>query len=215
MSLPNVLIVGFVTLPLVVASILSMVLILERIWFWNRLSRRQSPLVKVILNEYSQNPQRSIARLKQNQDLPVARVFLVALSIPDATPEEFNIALESAAQGEMPLLCRFQTVFNTIVAVAPLLGLLGTILGLIQALSSFEVSNSTLSRDISGVTAGINEALISTAAGLVVAIFTLTFANLFQGAYNKQRAFLREVGGHLELVYRHQYRYTSPRYRSS
>jgi MotA/TolQ/ExbB proton channel family len=56
-----------------------------------------------------------------------------------------------------------------------------------------------------GVTSGISEALVSTAMGLVVAIFTLLFANMFRGFYLQQIAFIQEAGGQLELLYRHRY----------
>ncbi len=53
-----------------------------------------------------------------------------------------------------------------------------------------------------GVTLGVGEALVSTAAGLVVAIVALAFANLFQGLYRRQRAFIQEAGGRLEILHR-------------
>jgi biopolymer transport protein ExbB len=55
------------------------------------------------------------------------------------------------------------------------------------------------------VTSGISEALVSTAAGLVVAIFTLLFANAFRGFYLRQIALIQEYGGQLELLYRRRY----------
>jgi biopolymer transport protein ExbB len=54
----------------------------------------------------------------------------------------------------------------------------------------------------SGVTTGVGEALTSTAAGLVVALVALLFANLFQGLYRRQRAFIQAAGGKLEIIHR-------------
>ncbi|HEY9881421.1 MAG TPA: MotA/TolQ/ExbB proton channel family protein, partial [Leptolyngbyaceae cyanobacterium] len=154
--------------------------------------------------------QTALSQLKQHSHLPIARICLAALTLGEATPEEFTLALESAAQAELPLLKRFQTVFETITGVAPLLGLLGTVLGLIRALSSLRLG-SAIAPGTEGVTFGIGEALISTAAGLVIAIVTLLFANLFQGLYRRQRAFIQEVGGKLEILYRRQTRQGFPR----
>lgn len=56
-----------------------------------------------------------------------------------------------------------------------------------------------------GITSGISEALVSTASGLVVAIFTLLFANTFCGLYQRQIACIQEYGGQLELLYRRRY----------
>lgn len=194
---------SFVALPLLLASLISTTLIFERLWFWNRMSRRQKPLVRAVLENYSHNPQVALLKLKQSSDLPIARIFLAAIQLPEATPEEFRLALESATQGELPIFQRFSAVLNTIVSIAPLLGLLGTVLGLIEALAALEGEGSDR---ILNVTAGIDEALVSTAIGLVIAIGTLIFTNLFQGLYRRQKAFIEESGGQLELLYRRQYR---------
>lgn len=194
---------GIVMWPLLLFSILTLALVFERCWFWAKLLRQQRPAIQQVLDTYSQNPQTALAKLKQYSELPIARICLAALTLGDATPDEFRLALESAAQAELPLLKRFQTVFETVVGVAPLLGLLGTVLGLIQALSSLRLGDA-IAPGTQGVTFGIGEALVSTASGLVVAIVTLLFANLFQGLYRRQRAFIQEVGGKLEILHRRQ-----------
>ena len=196
---------GVVVWPLLVASILVVTLILERSWFWWQIAQHQEQVINRFLVDYAQQPKAAIQALKQKQFLPMVRIFLAALSLERATPDEFKLALESAAQAEMPLLKRFSTVFETVVGLAPLLGLLGTILGLIRALSSLQIGDVGTAR-ASGVTAGIGEALVSTAIGLVVAMVTLLFANVFQGFYRRQRAAIADYGGRLEIAYRRYYR---------
>jgi biopolymer transport protein ExbB len=195
---------GVVLWPLLAFSILAVALILERLIFWGRVYKRQDRIVRQVLNLYKHNPQAAVALLTQHQDLPIARIFLGALQLERPTPEEFRLALESAAQAELPLLRRFNTVFETIINVSPLLGLLGTVLGLIQSFASLRVGDIG-GTSTTGVTGGISEALVSTAAGLIVAISTLLFANLFRGLYQRQRALIQEYGGHLELLYRRGY----------
>jgi biopolymer transport protein ExbB len=197
---------GIVMWPLLLFSLLTLALVIERSVFWLRISQQQRGLVTSILSTYQDNPQRAIAKLKQYPQIPIARIFLAALSLGDTTPEEFALALESAAQAELPLLKRFQTMLETVVGVAPLLGLLGTVLGLMQVLSSIRLGEGGTAA-ASGVTLGVGEALTSTAAGLVVAIGALLFANLFQGLYRRQRAFIQEAGGKLEILHRRQRRY--------
>ncbi len=196
---------GVVMWPLLLFSVVTLALVMERSWFWLRLSRQQRQLVGDILTLYQQHPERALAKLKQYPHLPLARIFLAALSLGEATPEEFTLALESAAQAELPLLKRFQTLFETVIGVAPLLGLLGTVLGLIQVLSSIRIGEGGMASS-TGVTLGVGEALTSTAAGLIVAIATLLFANLFQGLYRRQRAFLQEAAGKLEILHRRHLR---------
>lgn len=196
---------GIVMWPLLGFSLLATALVFERGLFWLQLYQQQDKFIQQVLDLYSTQPQSAIARLRQQTQFPIARIFLTALTLDQGTPEDFRLALESAAQGELPLLKRFNTVFETIVGVAPLLGLLGTILGLMESFSSLRVGEA-VGESSGAVTAGIGTALISTAAGLVVAITTLLFTNLFLGLYRRQRAAIESYSGRLELLYRQYYR---------
>ncbi len=195
---------GVVMYPLLGLSILAMALILERILFWSQIVKRQDKVVRDVLGLYRRNSKAALQKLEQNVNLPIARIFLAALELEQATPEEFRLALESAAQAELPLLKRFNTVFDTIISVSPLLGLLGTVLGLMTSFSSLQVGNVTGTSSVN-VTAGISEALVATASGLVVAISTLLFANSFRGLYLRQTALIQEYGGQLELIHRRRH----------
>jgi biopolymer transport protein ExbB len=194
-----------VMLPLLGFSILAIALILERLLFWMQINGRQDRVVKEVINLYRHNNVVStLDKLRQNSDLPTPRIFLAALELENATPEDFRLALESSAQAEIPLLKRFQTVFDTIISLAPLLGLLGTVLGLIDSFASLNLGDVGGTKT-AGVTGGISAALYSTAFGLAVAIFTLFFANTFRGLHQRQLAFIQEHGGQLELLYRRHY----------
>ena len=196
---------GVVMIPLLGFSVLALALIVERMRFWLKINNRQTKVVRDVLNLYRRNNVvGAIDGLRKNADLPIARMFLTALELEEPTPEEFRLALESEAQAEIPLLKRFQTIFDTISSLAPLLGLLGTVLGLIGSFASLDLGDVGGSQT-ANVTGGISEALVSTAAGLVVAIFTLLFANTFRGMYQRQMALIQEYGGELELLYRRNY----------
>ncbi|HYX14046.1 MAG TPA: MotA/TolQ/ExbB proton channel family protein [Nostoc sp.] len=196
---------GVVMWPLLAFSVLGVALIFERIRFWVRINKRQSRVVRDVLNLYRlDNVVGAMDKLQKNADLPLARIFLAALELEEPNPEEFRLALESEAQAEIPVLKRFQNMFDTIISLAPLLGLLGTVLGLITSFASLNLGDVGGSRTAS-VTAGISEALVSTAAGLIVAIFILMFSNTFRGLYQRQIALIQEYGGQLELLYRRRY----------
>jgi biopolymer transport protein ExbB len=196
---------GVVMYPLLAFSVVAIALIIERVNFWYRINTRQSKVVREVLNLYRlENVVSALDKLQNNVDLPIARVFLSALELEEATPEEFRLALESEAQAEIPILKRFNNIFETIISLAPLLGLLGTVLGLIASFESIDLSN-VAGASATRVTGGISQALVSTASGLVVAIFVLMFANTFRGFYQRQIAFLQEYGGQLELLYRRRY----------
>lgn len=192
---------GIVMFPLLVFSVVSIGLIVERIWFWTKISRRQNIVIHQVLKLYRHNNVvGALEKLQQNLDLPMARIFLSALQLENPTPEQFRLALDGEAQAEIPLLKRFNTIFETIIGLSPLLGLLGTVLGLITSFASLNIGDVGGTKTAS-VTAGISEALVSTASGLVVAIFTLLFANTFRGMYIRQIARIQEYGAQLELLY--------------
>jgi len=194
---------GIVMGPLLVFSLVAIALIIERLIFWCRLNRRQRQVMQDILRIYRQEPVDVYAKLRQNVNLPIARIFMEALEIEGASPKQFHLALASAMQAELPHLRRFNTVFATIISVAPLLGLLGTILGLITSFDALQLGDVGANANL--VTGGIGEALVSTAAGLVVAIGTLLFANLFRGLYKRQIALIQEYGGQFEILYETHY----------
>ncbi|MTJ09519.1 MULTISPECIES: MotA/TolQ/ExbB proton channel family protein [unclassified Anabaena] len=196
---------GVVMWPLLFFSVLAIALIIERIIFWAKITNRQNRIIQSVLKLYRQGDVVStLTALHNNIDLPMSRIFLAALELEEPNPEEFRLALESEAQAEIPLLKRFQNIFDTIIGLAPLLGLLGTVLGLITSFASLNIGDVGATK-ATGVTSGISEALVSTATGLVVAIITLFFANSFRGMYLRQIAWIQEYGGQLELLYRRHY----------
>jgi biopolymer transport protein ExbB len=196
---------GIVAIPLLAFSIVAIALIVERIVFWYRINRRQEKAIKEALALYREDPALAIGKLERNVDLPMARIFLEALSLEDAEPDELALAIDGATQAEVPNLKRFNSVFDTIVTLSPLLGLLGTVLGLIQAFSALNLGDIGGTKTV-GVTTGISEALTSTAFGLVVAVVTLFFANTFRGFYLRQLAMIQEHSAELELLHRRRYK---------
>ncbi|MEK0180136.1 MotA/TolQ/ExbB proton channel family protein [Microcoleus anatoxicus] len=201
---------GIVMVPLLGFSLLAATLILERLFFWWQILRRQDAIIRQFLNSYSRFPKSEVVKknlipcLQKNADLPVSRIFLAALQLNQPSVEDFSLALETTAHAELASLKRFHTVFETIISLAPLLGLLGTVLGLINSFAALKIGEVG-GGSTAGVTGGISEALVSTATGLIVAIFTLFFANLFRGFYQQQRALFLEYGGQLELLYRQRF----------
>ena len=108
------------------------------------------------------------------------------------------------AEDELALMRRGDKVLEAVIALSPLLGLLGTVLGLINSLGSIQISDLTTS-PTTGVTQGIGESLISTAAGLVVAIVSLAFYRVFQALWFNQVRLFRRIGNELELIYRQRW----------
>jgi biopolymer transport protein ExbB len=176
---------GITIIPLMVCSFLVIALAIERSIFWSQDRKNQKRVVRTALQIYQEDPAQSEEFLQQHGDLAIARIYLEALSIPNATPNEFALALDARTQSELPNLRRFNIVFEVIVGLAPLLGLLGTVTGLITSFGSLTLGDIGGSKSLN-VTGGISEALISTAVGLIVAVMALIAATIFRSLYAQQ-----------------------------
>jgi biopolymer transport protein ExbB len=201
---------GVVMIPLLLFSIVAIALIIERTRYWTRIIKRQPKVMQRTLMQYQENEvEAAIATLKKNLDLPAARILLSALALDRPTPDQFRLAMQAEAQAEVPGMKRFTSVFDTIVGLAPLFGLLGTVTGLIVSFSSLNLGNMGGSQT-AGVTGGISEALVSTASGLVVAIFNLFAVNTFRSFFTRQTALIQEYANRFELIYSRRYEDRSP-----
>lgn len=194
---------GITMYPLLALSILAVGTIIERSWFWSRVLLQEKETVRRILDTASQNWQVAREVAEDTKKLPIGRFFLAALQLVDPEPEMLRLALESAAEEEISTMRRGDKILEAIIALAPLLGLLGTVLGLSSALLSIKVTELG-SGATDGVILGIGNGLISTAAGLIVAITSLVFYRLFQAFLFGQVRVFRRAGSALELIYRQE-----------
>ncbi|MDY6900842.1 MAG: MotA/TolQ/ExbB proton channel family protein [Cyanobacteriota bacterium] len=193
--------IGPVVWPLLFFSVLSLSVIFERIWFWLRILTQERKIVDRVLDAARDDWSLATEIAERADRQPIGRFLYAPLSLPRRDPETFRLALESTAENELALMRRGEKVLELVITVAPLLGLFGTVWGLIQSLESIKISD--LGTEASaGVTTGIGESLYSTAAGLVVAIFTLIFYRWFQGLLVNQVKIFRQSGNEMELLYR-------------
>jgi biopolymer transport protein ExbB len=111
------------------------------------------------------------------------------------------MAMEAAAQREIPVLKSRLGALDTIITLAPLLGLLGTVVGMI---GSFDIMSETGMRQPHAVTGGVAEALIATATGLLIAILTLIPYNYFSSRVEKEMDAMEHFSSSLELLLHEQ-----------
>lgn len=165
--------------PLLALSLVSVTLCLERAFFWLRHSagstRRYLPAVIVALRDGDEPAARAALRGRSTVFADLVRTML-DLGRSEASAVE-------AVEEVRPRLERFMPTLSTIITAAPLLGILGTVTGII---SSFELlSEDRLVSDPKEVSGGIAEALITTAAGLVVALITLFPYAIYRAAIDR------------------------------
>jgi biopolymer transport protein ExbB len=192
--------------PLLFISITSLACIFERFAYWNEAFVNNGKKLILTVEKYSSKC--SVDYIKQNQisSIPLETVLLDALKIIDQSHVndkkniDIKLALEISIQSVQSEFGKFSNLFSTIITVSPLLGLLGTVLGLINSFSFIKLGESGVNAQ--EVTGGISEALISTATGLIIAIITLIFANYFNSLWRKQNSILNQYCGRFEMLYR-------------
>lgn len=192
---------GPAMLPLLVLSILALSVIIERLWFWFRILNQEREIVNRVLDAARDNWGAATQLAKRATDQPIGRFLYAPLRLSRPDPELFRLALEATAEDELAAMRQGEKILEAVIALAPLLGLLGTVLGLIRSLRNIRLGDLGTA-SAAGVTLGIGESLISTAAGLIVAIVSLAFYRLFQAFVVNQVKVFRRAGSDLELLYR-------------
>lgn len=193
---------GIAMWPLLFLSILALGTIIERIWFWSRILTREREVSGRVL-EAARREWNAAKEISQRAGmLPMGRFLYSALKLDQPDPEVFRLALETSANEELTIMSKGDKVLEAVIALAPLLGLLGTVLGLINSLGSIQLTDLGSGNATTRTSLGISEALISTAAGLIIAILSLAFYRLFQGFVFGQAKVFRQAGSELELLYR-------------
>jgi biopolymer transport protein ExbB len=192
---------GISMYPLLFLSVLSIATILERLWFWSRVVFQEKKIFNQIMEAAERNWDLVGKIAQEHINHPLGNFVYSPFRLSNPDPDMFHIALESAAEEQVARMRKGDKVLEAIIALSPLLGLFGTVWGLIQALSSIKISDLGTA-DSSGVTLGIGESLISTATGLLVAIISLSFYRMFQAFWSNQIRILRRTGSRLEVMYR-------------
>ena len=168
---------GIMMYPLILASIILIAIIIERFITLRRASKDGEALLEQVRETYKGSE--SIAKtteLCRNFGGPVGRMFARGVKNAKRDADAIEMAMEQEASNELPALELYLPILKTIVNIAPLLGLLGTIAGMI---SSFRAASKTGLSNPTQVLGGISEALISTATGITLAIIGFIFFNYF------------------------------------
>ena len=187
---------GILVWPLLMLSFVAVTFIIERSVFFLGESKNRKPRdTQKILSYVEKNKFLEAEELAKrlNKDF-VARTLLNGL-----LHRQYSLsrALETQALNELRRMKKNLTVLDTVISVAPLLGILGTVVGII---SSFDLLGGVGIGDPIAVTGGISEALITTAAGLMIAIITIIPYNIFQSRYQRAVEELESVCSVFEII---------------
>ena len=185
---------GYIMYPILLASIIAIAVVLERIFWWLfRWMRRDPKRIEKVFTAIENGDVAEASRLARGSRDPVLRMIWNGLNYQHASLQG---ALQVAAGIEIKRAGRFLVVMDTLVTLAPLLGLLGTITGLMKSFSF--LGNEELA--VQALTGGIAEALIATAAGLGIAIFALIPLNFFTARVSNLEFELQTAATNLEVM---------------
>lgn len=169
---------GWVMLPILILAVLALAIVVERFWSLRR-KEVLPPGLGVEVRDWARKRQldpRHIEVLRKNS--PLGELLAAALDLRERPREIMKERVEDVGRHVVHELERFMNTLGTIASVSPLLGLLGTVFGMIQMFLKILTTGVGDANQLAG---GIGQALISTAAGLCVAIPAVMFHRYFRG----------------------------------
>jgi biopolymer transport protein ExbB len=190
---------GPIMYPLLICSLISMAIIVERIIFWLSAKREREPLLISEMLQLAEKGhyEKAVQRARGSRDY-IARVLLEGIVHRNYSLSQ---ALEMGAEEEVKRMRKNLTILDTIITLAPLLGILGTVMGIID---SFHLLGAAGIESPRVVTEGIAQALITTATGLAIAIMTLIPYNYFLSRIERTAREIEKFASSLELTFERQ-----------
>ncbi len=190
---------GPVMYPLLICSLISLTITIERIIFWSNEKRKMDrKLLNEIFAEIEKGFYEKALDLGGKSKDYLVRIVCFALSHHKSSMLN---AIEMAAEDEIDRMKRGMAIMDTIITMAPLLGILGTVTGIIV---SFDFLGQAGIEDPKAVTGGIAQALITTAAGLTIALATIIPYNYFIVKLEKAARNIEKRTTSLEILYERQ-----------
>lgn len=175
---------GPVMIPIIALSIIGLAIILERFWtLWKIRINFQQFAHEIFLFLERGHFQKALERCEKMRN-PIGEVFKLGILNRTLKREELEAMMEREGEEQIQYLERYLGALLIIVGVEPMLGFLGTIIGLIKAFMTWEQLGANIT--VSALASGIYQAMITTAAGLIVAIPAFIFYHLIVGRIKNQ-----------------------------
>ena len=165
---------GFMMYPLVICSVIVVTIAVERFRFFQAKRSNMSKLLKEVPSLlYSHDKKGLTELLKQDKGIPAEVIYAAVEQL--GTPANQTALIEGAASHAAAQMRNYMNYLDVIVTLAPLMGLLGTVTGMIRSFNVLSVSSG----QPFAITGGVAEALVCTATGLLVAILSLIIYTYF------------------------------------
>lgn len=172
---------GWLMVPIVLCSVLSLTIIIERFFFFLSFKRFKTPkIVDSILDYFRKDKIKEAIDICENNPYYVTNILKAAFYRHNHPKEVVREAMENASLYEIPKLEKNLNFLSTLAHISPLMGLLGTVVGLVKSFYAIEQKASSIGMiNPSDIAGGIWEALLTTVAGLCVAIISYIAYNYF------------------------------------
>jgi biopolymer transport protein ExbB len=186
---------GWMMVPLIFCSLFAVTIIIERFLFFRRIdpASRIDEVLALVRKGKSDQAGAIVDSLTNATSSPVMRVLSAGIT----HPAEPGGAMEAQGIHELSAMRRGLVVLDTIVTLSPLLGLLGTIIGMIDSFHVMEISGLGQPHAVTG---GVAEALVCTAAGITVAVITLIPYNYFTARVDREAESIEAYATRLEVA---------------
>ena len=185
--------------PLLFISIITLACIIDRIIYWTKSSKRNKKISKLILEKYVDNSNEFLEFLKNKNNNPYSQILINIFNMNFSNEKDFEKGLEINLINKNKEFNKYGNIFNLTIGIAPLLGLLGTVIGLMNSFSFIDLGS--VGTNAKEVTGGISEALVSTAYGLIIAIITISFSSYFNSCKRDEIIALKEFGIKFQILF--------------
>ena len=181
---------GILVIPILFCSVVALTIILERLYKFRKLRIKNPDLIVMVKRALNEKGIDEALSIVENNKNPLGRVLKEGIKKYQAGREEMERAMTFAAEKEIKELEKYLPALSTIGDVAPLLGLLGTVTGMIKAFMVIERLGGKVNASV--LAGGIWEAMLTTALGLSVAIPTIVAHNYLVSKLRNFTADLQE-----------------------
>ena len=176
---------GPVMWPILLCSVFALAIILEKFWHLRKINIDTRQFLSDVLDKMKRHETREALQICDKTKSPISHILKAGILKYDRTRDQIKEAIKDASLYEIPKLEKNLSVLATIAHISPLLGLLGTVTGMVRCFQTIQAKATTFHPVSPGdLAGGIWEALLTTVAGLIVAIPTFVVYNYLVSRIN-------------------------------
>jgi biopolymer transport protein ExbB len=167
---------GFMMIPLLLSALIALTVIFERFYLFQKSYSLSKSEIAELTQSLKAGNFAHVKKISEAGQSPITAILKTGTDTYGMQSADLEQAMNHEAQRWIPVLEKRLEILDTVITAAPLMGLLGTITGM---MASFQILSTSGVNEPNAITGGVAEALIATATGLVIALFSLVAYNYF------------------------------------